>query len=288
MGYRGDRRTTPVRGQSRTGRLLLATALAATASTSALTATASASPAAPSDPRPAPDQPTPRTVGGTETSTSAAPWAVALTENGQQYCGGTLVAPTKVVTAAHCALDPDTNGPRSLDALRVISGRTDLRAEQGQLSEVDHMWTHPEFAGYSGGKDVAVLTLRTPAPQATLPIVTANDEAPYQPGTPGRIYGWGRTGEHEPASPTLRSVDVPVMPGSECQRAYPEFSPRAMFCAGKPQGGPDACTGDSGGPYVVDGRLAGIVSYGTGCGRPGYPGIYTRVASYSDEIAAQL
>lgn len=281
MGYRGDRRRAPERGRSGAGRLLLAAAMAATASSSALTATANASPTAP-------PEPSPRTVGGGETSTSAAPWAVALTERGQQYCGGTLVAPTKVVTAAHCVLDPDTNRPRSLPDMGVISGRTDLRADQGQVSQVDHAWTHPEFTDYSSGNDVGVLTLKAPVPQDPLPMVAANDESPYRPGTSGRIYGWGRTGEQEPASPTLRSVDVPVQAGSECQRAYPEYSPRAMFCAGVPQGGSDACGGDSGGPYVVDGQLAGIVSYGSGCGRPGYPGIYTRLASYSDEVAAQL
>ena len=278
MSSRGHA-TAAKRERSRTGRLLLAAVLVATANTSSVTATADASP----DPAP-----TPRTVGGSETPTSSAPWAVALTDNGQHFCGGTLISATKVVTAAHCALDATTNQPRSLETLHAITGRDDLRSDRGQDSQIDRMWTHPEYAGYSGGKDIAVLTLRAPVLAPPLPMTGENDDTPYRPGTPGHVYGWGRTGESEPPSPVLRSVDVPVLPSDECQRAYPEFSPQAMFCAGVPQGGRDACAGDSGGPYVVNGRLAGIVSYGTGCGRPGYPGVYTRVASFSHEIAAQL
>ncbi|WP_414731049.1 trypsin-like serine protease, partial [Vibrio vulnificus] len=75
------------------------------------------------------------------------------------------------------------------------------------------------------------------------------------------------------------AVDVPVVSNDECRRAYRSLTNR-MFCAGVPQGGKDACQGDSGGPAVIkpDGIQVGVVSYGIGCARKGYPGVYTNVA----------
>lgn len=264
-------------------RRLLATGAAAAFATTALASAAGA------DPRPADPQPEPRTIGSAETSTASAPWAVAITDDsGNQFCGGTLVTPVKVVTAAHCTVDQSTNQPRPIESLRAVTGRTDLRTNQGEAHDIDRAWTDPEYQGYTQGKDVAVLTLSSPAPERPLRMVGPGETAPYTPGTTGRIYGWGRTKESAPPSPVLRSVGVPVAEEPYCKHAYPELDPGGMFCAGVPQGGKDACAGDSGGPYVVDDRLVGIVSYGTGCGRPGYPGVYTKLSAYAGEVREQL
>lgn len=89
-------------------------------------------------------------------------------------------------------------------------------------------------------------------------------------------------------------VVIPVITSQACKRAYPreDIVEKAMLCGGYKQGGKDACQGDSGGPYFFDGRsgytLQGIVSWGTGCARPGVPGVYTRVASYVDWIQDQV
>lgn len=281
MRDRSEHHTGFVQGRSLIGQLLVTGAVAAL--TTAFSVTAAAGPA------PDPNGPTARTVGSVESSTATAPWVVALADgSGNQFCGGTLVTPVKVVTAAHCTVDPSTNQQRPPETLRAITGRTDLRTRQGDTEEVDHVWVHPEYAGFTKGKDVAVVTLHSPAPQQPLPMIDEGETAPYAPGTSGRIYGWGRTSESDPSSPVLRSVDIPIASGQDCERAYSEFDDTAMFCAGVPEGGRDACAGDSGGPYVVDGRLVGIVSYGTGCGRPGYPGVYTRLANYSDQVRAEL
>lgn len=238
---------------------------------------------------PAKPAPQARIVGGTPTSTVRAPWIVALTTpSGHQFCGGTLVRPTKVVTAAHCTFDPATGQARGPEVLRVVVGRTDLRTTQGVVAEVERVWAHPEYRGFTEGADVAVLTLRAPVRQPTLSMVAPTDTAPYRPGTRGRVLGWGRTSESGPSSPVLREVEVPVNADADCTSAYPRFDPREMFCAGAPDGGRDACAGDSGGPFVVDGRLVGVVSFGTGCGRPDYPGTYTRLATYVADVAARL
>lgn len=224
-----------------------------------------------------------RVLGGGEEGVGAAPWAVALTDDaGHQFCGGTLVTPIKVVTAAHCVERRDAG------RLRAITGRADLRDTGGAVGAVGDVWVHPGFRDVTEGYDVAVLTLAEPAGQQPLPMAESGDTAPYRPGVPARVYGWGRTTETGSSSDVLRSAEVPISSDADCRAAYPDYEPGTRVCAGAPEGGRDACAGDSGGPLVADGRLIGVVSYGTGCGRPGTPGVYTRIAAVAPDVAARL
>ncbi|KAA2258555.1 serine protease [Solihabitans fulvus] len=233
----------------------------------------------------------PAIVGGTSATTTAYPWAVALTtDQGEFFCGGALAAPTKVITAAHCVTERTAVGVRSLpvESLRVVVGRTDLRARDGASVLVDRTWVHPDFRDAMAGADVAVLTLAQPVSARPVPLVGAGDGASYQPGTEATVLGWGRTGEYRDPSPTLREVRVPIMPDTECARDEDTYAPDSMTCAGLPDGGKDACDGDSGGPMTVGGRLAGVVSWGDGCARRGKPGVYVRLAAYRELVGAQL
>lgn len=235
------------------------------------------------------DQPQARVLGGSETPTDEAPWTVAITDAaGKQFCGGTLVSEVKVITAAHCATGSVATDERAPEDLRAVAGRADLRSQDGSVTEVADIWVHPEYQDYASGEDIAVLTLRDPLPQQPLGLVDGSDSPAYRAGTTGTVYGWGNTSENGAGSEVLRSVDVPMTTGQECAAAYPEFDEHGMFCAGVPEGGRDACAGDSGGPFVIDGKLAGVVSYGNGCGRPDAPGVYTKVGGYSTELAEQL
>jgi trypsin len=94
--------------------------------------------------------------------------------------------------------------------------------------------------------------------------------------------GIGRTG----------GARSPLVADAECEAAYASHSTRVdasiMFCAGFPAGGVDACNRDSGGPLVVDGVLAGVVSWGHECARPGYPGVYVRMTTYAADVREQI
>lgn len=223
-------------------------------------------------------------VGGQPANIENYPWVVYLVnDQGQQFCGGTIGSSNKVITAAHCVQEAT---PASV---RVVAGREDKQSDAGTVANVTDIWTHPRFQSPFEGADVAVLTLDRKLSQPALPIAGPEDDGLYAAGTRATVLGWGATAEGGQPSRILRKATLPVRSDAECSAAYPQrYSPRSMTCAGVPRGGVDSCQGDSGGPLVAGGKLIGIVSWGQGCARPGNPGVYTRVITYTDDIAQQL
>ncbi|MEU5694003.1 serine protease [Actinosynnema sp. NPDC020468] len=218
----------------------------------------------------------PRIVGGVEVADiGEVPWMVALVSpTGRQFCGGSLVSRNVVATAAHCVASI-----KAEDVL-VVGGRLDLTKRQGVVSRVNGIVVHPDYKNAQAGADAAILFTAAEFPYRPIPLPATNESGLYQAGKVGTVYGWGRTAESGASTLQLRKVSVPITSDAECSAAYSDYKPGAQFCAGVPQGGIDSCQGDSGGPFVVDGKLAGLVSWGTGCARPGKPGVYTRVTSY--------
>jgi len=222
-------------------------------------------------------------VGGERVSIATHPWVVYLTDpNGSQFCGGTLVAPTKVLTAAHCSVG------RSASSFRVVAGREDKKSAEGLASGVSKVWVNPDYVEADRGEDVAVLTLRKSLPYQPLPLAVASDSGLYAVGTSAAVYGWGRLSEQGSTSRYLLGATVPLTSDDTCGTAYPQYISAQMVCAGFPAGGVDTCQGDSGGPLVAGGKLIGVTSWGEGCARAGKPGVYARVSAFESVLPQAL
>jgi len=213
-------------------------------------------------------------VGGTRADGTRFPWVVRLSDG----CDGALVAPRVVLTAAHCGANT---------SVRVTAGSSDVRA--GVTVRVTAVRQASGYDPITQRADWAALRLDR---RLNLPALAITPSAAYDAGT-FTVLGWGSIREGGAQQRYLRSATVPFISDARCGSAYAGsgFIGAAMVCAGR--GGVDTCQGDSGGPMVhADGAggwlLVGIVSWGNGCGRPGYPGVYTQVSTYTREIGAAV
>lgn len=236
-----------------------------------------------------------RIVGGTVAAPGEFPWQVGLLQASQannflaQFCGGTLVTPLWVVTAAHCVT---TNGATiSPASLQILVGTNDL-ASGGSRLNVAQIIVRPGYISTSNGGDVALVKLASAAPQQTIGLVSpATEPALAEPGTVSTVTGWGNTETSEPYPMLLMKVDMPIVSNAVCNApgSYNGGIKADMLCAGLAAGGKDSCQGDSGGPLIVANgnggfSLAGIVSFGIGCADPNYYGVYARVSTFYDWI----
>jgi Trypsin len=253
--------------------------------------------------------PQPRIVGGNTTTIAEWPWQVAITADQEffagdgfdrQFCGGTLVTPTIVVSAAHCFFNVFQGVPgRDFDPpdlFAAITGRTQLSSSTGQEIEVASYFFFVDGAGRrlynpsTNDWDVVFAQLASPSPSSNstpIQIAGANEASFWAPGNENAwATGWGTTSSGGNGSDTLREVNIDRIADSTCASATSyggDFHPETMVCAGEIAGGQDTCQGDSGGPLVtpIGGgvfRLIGDTSWGFGCALPNLPGVYGRVA----------
>ncbi|MFF0752854.1 serine protease [Streptomyces sp. NPDC004267] len=226
-------------------------------------------------------------VNGTK-ATRMPPYMASLRDgNRQQFCGGVILDDRTVLTAAHCL---ERQSPSS--ALSVGVGS--LQLDGATLYLVEKYVVHPQYnMGIAFNNDVAVLKLATPLifkPGSVGPVSwpRSSDQLPY--GQILSVAGWGLLSDGGPAPKDLYTTNVMVLRNDEqgCSNYSREGRLSAtMFCAGYPDGHTDACQGDSGGPLVNKyNELVGIVSWGEGCARPGWAGVYTDVNRLSSWISA--
>uniref|UniRef100_A0A1I8Q6X3 Peptidase S1 domain-containing protein n=1 Tax=Stomoxys calcitrans TaxID=35570 RepID=A0A1I8Q6X3_STOCA len=234
-----------------------------------------------------------RIVGGTTTGVSEYPWMARLSYFNRFYCGGTLINDRYVLTAAHCVKG------FMWFMIKVTFGEHDRcnDKERPETRFVLRAFTQ-KFSFSNFDNDIALLRLndRVPITSFIRPICLPRPEERNDlfVGTKGIATGWGTLKEDGKPSCLLQEVEVPVLENETCvaQTNYTQkMITKNMMCAGYPGTGErDSCQGDSGGPLVRlrpdDKRYEqiGIVSWGNGCARPDYPGVYTRVTKYIDWI----
>jgi secreted trypsin-like serine protease len=245
------------------------TALAAVAAAAAFATPAIATAAQP---------PSTDVVGGTRAAQGEFPFMVRLSMG----CGGALYTQQIVLTAAHCV---DFTGPTK--SIKVTLGAVDLKGDTAVKVKSTYTYQAPGYP--DNHADWALIKLAQPV---ALPTLSIADTPEYNNGV-FTILGWGAKTEGGGDSRYLRDAHVPYVDDPTCAAAYPnDFDAPKMICAGDTvNGGVDTCQGDSGGPLVRRDDAGnwiqvGITSFGAGCARPGYPGVYVEVSTFAADIAA--
>jgi trypsin len=237
-------------------------------------------------PRPA------RVIGGTPVPAGGAPWVGALvnhnTRNARsgKFCAGSVIAPTVVLSAAHCV---EHKQPSDVD---VVTGRLRLSSADGQRIRVAAIDLSPAWNPSGLRHDAALLTLATPTAAPPIGIAGPAQGVLVRAGTELLATGWGRQSE-APGSGAddLQQAPLVVFPQDSCQRRYRAFDASFQLCAGGRTAPTATCKGDSGGGVVgFDGAtplITGLVSLGTSHCADGNPRVYTRVPTEAVWIAAK-
>lgn len=238
-------------------------------------------------------------VGGTPTSIAAYPWLAYIAYRGaveEFSCGGTVVAPRLVLTAAHCVLS-GTGKIALASNFAVLAGTGDLReASPERVSRVSQVLVFPSYDPSRLLNDAALLVLAAPVSAPALPLATPAEAAVSAPGVPIQVAGWGLTDVTPPRSPAvLRAAQSLVQTPASCQRRLRRmlagYSPASQICV-RSQSGAGVCDGDSGGPGIArrpDGTPVqiGIVSLKTSLDcDPRTPQILARVDVVSSWVDA--
>ncbi|MDH5516391.1 MAG: trypsin-like serine protease [Gammaproteobacteria bacterium] len=240
-------------------------------------------------------QTSPRVVGGTDAQAGDWPWMVALVVTGStpvsgQFCGGSLISPSWVMTAAHCVSSP------AITDFVVYAGAYNLVSSPGTHSAVESIHVHPDYHAPNLDYDIALIKLSSPITHITpVQLVSPQQMSAFSAGQLTTVIGFGDTSSLLYNFPdTLQAAINPLVSNQTCNINYHGIVSDNMLCAGYAAGGSGACVGDSGGPLVVQQAGSwyqiGIVSWGStnGCAIADYYSVYTRVSKFTSWIYGVL
>ncbi|CAJ1934769.1 unnamed protein product [Cylindrotheca closterium] len=219
-------------------------------------------------------------VGGKEANPGDFPYYVHLIK-----CGGSLISPKVVLTAAHCG---NFSGYTATVGCHVYGKATGDAVDRKVSKQV----IHPDYNSDTYNHDFNLLLLDeavTLSDSTDIVLELNEDDLVPTDGQEVTVLGLGLLEESGDTPEKVRYVEVEKTADEFCNDAYGgDIEDSIQFCAGVDGGGKDACQGDSGGPLIVDfGKRhvqVGVVSSGTGCASPDYPGIYARVSGEMDWI----
>lgn len=227
-----------------------------------------------------------RIVGGFVIDIAQVPWQVSLQTQGSHFCGASIISEKWLLTAAHC-----TAAVPNAKQILVRIGSSEVNV--GAPHKVKRIVQHKEYNGRTVDYDFSLLELEDSIEfnDQAKPIALPGSQDYVIENTTCLVTGWGDTQSSE-SRRKLRGAEVPIVNQEKCEQAYKRFGgiTARMMCAGFDKGGKDACQGDSGGPLVAfddsneNAVLVGVVSWGFGCAKPSYPGVYSRVQVARDWI----